>query len=307
MEAERTILALRDDRPLEALKHAWVAHRGYPLDYLHVAERVLTISELRSFVDTLEDSYGEPHVDKLRSVLARRLMRAGRFGDALPYMDIEHRTDAALFGSAMSRVDHGDKISRAHALYEASRMARRHGMEILGTERQPDWAMENGSFDLTKYGFTGGWPSKDPAPWVSRGERARIERHRPAFRERYHYRYLASALAEQAADLLPPRSQAFAAVLCHATRYVFMIDGERRNQLYRRYVREGATVDFASTFGQECPEPEFERARKMFPEPESEEPGHLPFTIPLGFVLMLFGIRTLRWYRRRTAPISLGK
>jgi hypothetical protein len=306
IDGERAILALSGDRPVDALVAMWPARHRYPTDVAHIAERVLTIDELRTFVDGLPvlPRWNEPV--PIRDVLARRLMRDGRYLEALPYTDAEPRTDAALFASAMSRTRTGDDFARAHALYEASRIARRHGMEILGTEHAPDWGTVDGAFDLGEYAQGGGWPSDEPSPWVSGGERTRIARHAPAIDRRYHYRYVASQLAEQAADHLPPRSQAFAAVLCHATRYVFDIDADRRDQLYGRYVSQGATVDFASTFGQECPEPEFERARSMFP-PTKPRRHWIAFATPGGLgLLMLLGKLVFAWRRRsglaRPAP-----
>jgi hypothetical protein len=299
IDGERAILALSGDRPVDALVAMWPARHRYPTDVAHIAERVLTIDELRTFVDGLSElpRWNEPV--PIRDLLARRLMRDGRYLEALPYTAAEPRTDAALFASAMSRTRTGDDFARAHALYEASRIARRHGMEILGTEHSPDWGAFDGAFDLGEYGLDGGWPSEELSPWVSRGERTRIARHVPAIDRRYHYRYLASQLAEQAADHLPPRSQAFAAVLCHATRYVFDIDADRRDHLYGRYVLQGATVDFASTFGQECPEPEFERARAMFPPPKPRR-HWIAFATPGGLgLLMLLGKLAFAWRRRR--------
>ncbi|MCB9562961.1 MAG: hypothetical protein H6708_21360 [Kofleriaceae bacterium] len=321
---ERAILALRGDRPVDAMAEIWAARGSYPTDVMHVAERVLTVDELRAFVDGRADAddvlddrdgdgyaYARAWTRSLRDVLARRLMRVGRFTEALPYFDADNRTDAALLASALTRAapdgGHRDPIERAQALYEASRMARRHGMELLGTEHAPDWAAYDGQFDLGEYGIDGGWPRDEPSPWVSRGERGRIDGNAPTYRQRYHYRYLASALAEQAADLLPPRSQAFAAVLCHATAYVLSTDRDRVDELWLHYTRDGATVDFASHFGQDCPEPEFERARHM-PRPAPRRSRHprrdalLRWTWPGVAAATALGIALVAgalWRRRR--------
>lgn len=67
---------------------------------------------------------------------------------------------------------------------------------------------------------------------------------------------LSRSTAVQAADLLPPRSQAFAAVLCQATGWMMSTaktDGdekaaqERVHRLYRRYVEEGAYVPWVGS------------------------------------------------------------
>lgn len=97
--------------------------------------------------------------------------------------------------------------------------------------------------------------------------------------QRFHYRYVAAEHAAAAADLLPPRSQAFAATLCVPTHWVEegppgcpermvgdgsvrISEGQRRAQAYyARYVKQGAYVDWAGDFGSSCEEPDFAKAR----------------------------------------------
>ncbi len=75
---------------------------------------------------------------------------------------------------------------------------------------------------------------------------------------RFHYRFLAVADAERAADALPTRSQAFAAVLCRAAGWMFQSGDEA--DAYRRYLTSGAVVPFATHFGYGCPMPDFDAA-----------------------------------------------
>jgi hypothetical protein len=79
---------------------------------------------------------------------------------------------------------------------------------------------------------------------------------------RYHYRDTAADLAARAADQLPARSQAFAAVLCEGTRYVLNSAPEHAQQLYRRYLNEGAYVPWGASFGQSCPAPDFAKVAR---------------------------------------------
>lgn len=79
---------------------------------------------------------------------------------------------------------------------------------------------------------------------------------------RYHYRFVATALASRAADNLPHTSQAFAAVLCNAAGFNSSL--EEQSALYRRYVNEGAYVPWAVDFGNQCPYPDFENADKRY-------------------------------------------
>ena len=65
----------------------------------------------------------------------------------------------------------------------------------------------------------------------------------------------------QAANFVPARSQAFAAMLCVGTGWLIDREPEAARVMYRRYVAQGALVPFGARFGHDCPTPEFESAR----------------------------------------------
>jgi hypothetical protein len=128
---------------------------------------------------------------------------------------------------------------------------------------------------------------------------------------RYHYVFVGADEAIRAAALLPPRSQAFAAVLCNATSWMthtkscpasassllaspvaygstspnianpLTLDvlwpdesNARINlscQLYQRYLKEGAVVPLATDFGHDCSEPDFDSAVHFVQAQESRE------------------------------------
>ena len=46
-------------------------------------------------------------------------------------------------------------------------------------------------------------------------------------------------MAQQAADLLPPKSRAYAAVLCNAASWVIKRDAKTGRALYQRYINTG--------------------------------------------------------------------
>jgi hypothetical protein len=124
---------------------------------------------------------------------------------------------------------------------------------------------------------------------------------------RYHYRYLAVDQLVHAADLLPPRSQAFAAVLCTATGWMLSTPGaaERADNLYKRYVMEGPLVAWAVHFGRRCPEPDFAAAehftRTWYLHLAQRLVGHHRLPLVLGLVVLIGG--PLAWrLRRRVRP-----
>src|SRR5262249_35036060 len=142
---------------------------AYWIDTAYVAERVLSTRELTAYVDRRfpatpkqeELPYEDPHqgglrplskvraAHDLRYLLARRLIREGRFGEARRYLPAVLRPYLATLvaGSAVRNGAGGSRAARAAALLAAACTERRQGMELLGTELTPDWAAYGGSSD----------------------------------------------------------------------------------------------------------------------------------------------------------------
>lgn len=268
---------------------------GVAFDAAYLAERVLTIDELRHYVDAhIPTTHGQvipwsnaPEPDTIRMILARRLVRAQRVKEALPYFPEDadprdtqdghallYRRWARTYGDALHDAQHRwTDVGRAQAWFTAAGISRTHGMEIMGTEQDPDYAVFDGDFTMGA-GRTIAAPSASdtpptipttrkartaaalPGPLVTDGERARFAASEAVPYRRFHYRAIAVDQAENAADLLPARSQAFAAVLCQAAGWGTGADAE----LYHRYVRQGASVPFAKNFGRHCAAPDFQSA-----------------------------------------------
>lgn len=283
IQGERGVLALARGEYLAALEYLYTA-RDYWLDAAQVAERVLTVDELKQFVDqqvpaaNLSTKSSESSdrdlvlsgsAVQLRDLLARRLMREGRFAEALPYFhpdntegfDPSVRMKARQYAKLVRQGDDAwTRIGRAEARYEAAKLARFSGLDIMGFELSPDgfYARGNFPFDDT-YGEDEG-RARDLA-LISADERARAAASVAKHDRRYHYRYVAVDLAMAAADLVPPRSQAFAAILCEAAGWG--IDQDVQKALYRRYVEQGPYVPWAESFGSICDEPDFDAASAM--------------------------------------------
>jgi hypothetical protein len=87
IRTERAVLELQQGRVNDAMNTLWPTANNQWHDVAYVAERVLAIAELEHFVASLpledrvagDDSPGA----KLRELLSRRLMREGRYDDAL--------------------------------------------------------------------------------------------------------------------------------------------------------------------------------------------------------------------------------
>lgn len=246
-----------------------------------------------------DDSFLSPPVgDTLRYLLARRLVRDGRIAEALPYFPEDgdprfrsfsyrdgnkpqhYRKWAKEYAAALYAAQHAWlKTSRAQGWFEAAVLARSKGMELMGYEQEPDFANMGGDFyggtGRIKFGDlehnSGPHPQADtPAtraqaalagPFIMEDERQRYAASESKPFERYHYRSIAADYAQRAADLLPPRSQAYAAVLCRATAWNVNDNPGRAKRFYLQYVRRGAYVNFGGPFGTHCGVPDFRAAR----------------------------------------------
>jgi hypothetical protein len=371
---ENGVLTLSRGEYVDALEQLYPYAATFWGDIAYIAERVLTLDELKTFVDTHKDIQFHPAVsvdsqstpstnpdeetasepsdsekgpgpaDQLRDLLARRLVRAGRYQEALNYapaLEMKSSTPAALptvspdgatfaVSQAQSSPTSGavakpkrhrhrnlvseppndaiaeyvqalndtntarSNVDRARGLYRAAVLAGnfKSGNKIMGTEGAPDYFVEP-----ALEGGTGPFALRDDDRFVTDGERQRYNESAPQPNLRYHYIFVGADEAIHAADLLPPRSQAFAAVLCNATSWI--TDGTscpvsasdlRRSRLgsgapvdrsirtanmrytgyearedlscrlYQRYLKEGAVVPWATDFGQDCPDPDFDSA-----------------------------------------------
>jgi Tfp pilus assembly protein PilF len=348
---------------------------NYGNDMSYVAERVLTADELKAYIDARVPASPMPAPeavakatrkeqgpmaaryaamslsppsadDRLRQLLARRLVREGRVQEALPYFPDERderfvessyesgaetpvswrtRAKAREYGEALERAAHGWRsTARAEGWYRAALIARRQGMEIMGYEQGPDYAVYGGGYtygagrDGSVYYDAGNGGKPRPAtaqgraeadlagPFITAEERKRYAASEAQPYKRFHYRDIAADYAAKAADELPPRSQAFAAALCQGVNFVFY-DAQRSSELYRRYVKQGAAVPFSVDFGQNCVEPDFAAAAR-FPYVQAWRGArtwvarHRAASAALLLAAVLAGAGGIARYRRRRRP-----
>lgn len=325
LRGELAVVRLSQGEYRDSLQLLFPVAGTYWGDVAYIAERVLTVDELKSFVDGLpaagpaktatedeERSFrmvANP-LESLRALLARRLTREGRAGEALAYFPASSRRPAsdqaeqdrpvaedareylAATEAARPAAWPWQNVSRAEALFKVAMLARKRGMELMGTEGPPDEAALDGMF---QYGIGQSDPlgtplseyadDADRAKFKANAERnrallgpdeaARFAASAPKPDVRFHYRVVATDQALAAADLLPQRSQAYAATLCWATRFAFdSRDDARAAQIYRRYVATGAYQAWAAKrFGRVCPQPDFAGARHFWPKRIVSWPG----------------------------------
>jgi hypothetical protein len=277
LQAEQGILSLSRGDFVQALDQLYGVGGVYWAEVAYVAERVLTIEELKAYVDARvpggadqpaqgprEAWPGRHPAAQLRTLLARRLMRAHRYDEALRYFhadgddrftDPHARLHAQAYVRALRQAPRAwTKIGRAEALFEAATLMREHGMDIVGYELGPDGAIFDGAIWVDM-------PRPEPASLSTPAERQRVAQSGPSSLPRYHYRALAADQAERAAANLPPRSEAYAVVMCWAASWR-MASGDQKGawRVYKTYVKRGPSVSWSNHFGRDCPKPDFTEA-----------------------------------------------
>lgn len=232
-------------------------HRGgFWIDAAYVAERVLRLEELRAYVDAtwpalsgraaeaeakLDEGSDSPRIQRrrIRYLLARRMMRDSQGEAAAAYFPAEWREARQRY---LSGVRAGADTSlpvreRARAWMDAAWVARTNGLEILGTEVEPDWAIWDGQFEAGP--TVSGRRERKGSTRLKAGreELRRAEAHEPKPDERYHYRYVAARLAWEASRLLPNHDPETALILWTGGSWLKARDPKTADLFYKALVR----------------------------------------------------------------------
>jgi hypothetical protein len=206
-QARGELAALRLSRREYRESLSLLLRAGYWTDAAHVAERVLTVDELVA--------YAAPSTNaSLRHLTARRLARLGRYTEARPFLPAELRPKLDELTTALAKRD-------ASSLWQAARIMRAQGMELTGTELDPDWFIHAGNYDS-------GFDSSN------RLAHAAVEVQ--PFR-RYHYRYRAADFAWEAAALMPDNTDETARVLHEAGTWLKDRDPQAADRFYKALVK----------------------------------------------------------------------
>lgn len=267
---------------------------GFWDDAAWVSERVLTLAELHEYVRrrwptpvairkaTDESPAGVAQgraelAGHVRHLLARRLIRAGRYAEARVFLPEELKSRLGVYGTTLKRGRDPrlSALERARALMAAARIAQWEGLELMGTELEPDYSIYGGQFEegITLAGRVSPERSRrDRVEWTNglpRINRASVEEQRRATREpanpdtRFHYRYTGADLALEASGLLPDNSGEAARFLSESGSWLKYRDPKAADRFYKTLVRR-------------CPKTAIGKAalaRRWFPE--LDEQGEL--------------------------------
>jgi hypothetical protein len=243
----------------EAL-HAYL-RGGFWLDAAYLAERVLTLDELKEYVDehwpasrtgndspdwfegvARPDPLGVAH--DIRYLLGRRLARAGRLREAAAYLPAASQPwIASLDKNLAEGRDAGKPASdRARALFEAACVTRHYGLALLGTEIDPDWRIYDGQYEMSfPMSFAERRKNKHLVPGPDEEAREKKNRLDPFLR--FHYRYKAADLAWEAAALLPDGSDSKAETLATAGTWLKNRSAGSASRFYKELTRCCSNTD----------------------------------------------------------------
>jgi len=262
-ELGRVQLAL-DHR--EVALAAWL-DGGHWEDAAYVAERLLTMDELKLFIRNYrpadmplyEPYWGEAITPqtligqqeaperccetdspsllaRLSGLLARRLVRAGRIDEAKVYFNEKERTVLTEYATAVQMGFNGmfRPKKRAEAFWRAAQIARNEGMTLMGAELDPDFGIWDGNF--SSYGGVEARIKLPPGLFsVTKEESDRLTSIAiPP--KRFSYRYRAADLAWWAASLLPNESDETAEILNAAGTWLKARDPMEANRFYQALV-----------------------------------------------------------------------
>jgi cellulose synthase operon protein C len=295
-----------------------------PNPLFYIAERVLTTQELKDFVDAQPNVDPQPEKNHprepvtsyerdqigLRSMLASRLVREGRIAEAIPYADIE------AGGDPYSEWDTGlsKKLRTQRDLIQAYGEAQQQSLHAAtNVEKAAGWYQQALLIRLRDSAITGHSSplytdqAKPPFPGVSSSELARLKSNYTVPDQDNLHWYIAYDDAMRAAALVPARSQAYAAILCHAAYWMYQAPpvgthdpAPAFKEAWRLYLKNGAYTPWAKSFGHRCPDPDFAGAaspawRREVNVLHARVNRHVPLAISLLALLVLGGISAIVW------------
>jgi hypothetical protein len=250
-------------------------------DAAYVAERILSVDELKWYVDqywplpSADAGQAQANVpsdevrEKIRYLLARRLTRTLRGDEAREYYPAQWQPHFDELATAL-RAAWDESLpseQRVNAFVDAAMKTRDEGMELLGTELAPDWHCCDGRSegDLTAQFRTNENFTLMPA---SPDELSRYAQHRADPEMRFHYRYQAAFLAWEAAKMLPNDSEETARILCLAGSWLKVLNPETADLLYKALARR-------------CPNTELgAEANRIHWFPKVDDDGNLVAHVP---------------------------
>ncbi len=208
-------------------------------DAAYVAEQVLSLNELRAWIEGASDALAPSARSEVMHLLARRLMRAGKIHEAAAYFPAECSQQYAHFVDALETARDGrlPAARRAQAWWTAAVMTHDVGLDLVGTELDPDWRVWGGYGGAVRFLQSRRRMVAAHRLSASTDELARGARH-TVFPDRdVRLRLIAADDAWRAAQLLPDNTDEKALILYTAGSWIKYVDPERADRFYKALVR----------------------------------------------------------------------
>jgi hypothetical protein len=192
--------------------------------------------------------------DRLCYLLARRFVRDNRWEKAKEYLPVEWRrwenwhkketNPKEILGIYLKNISsakdsHLPKRERAKKYFEAARLMRKYGIELMGTELDPDWFYFNGGYvpgNYTKRRFGEYSQGEIGLLKGSRDEQKKVLNSLPNPNKRFHYRYYAAELMWKCAELLPDNDHLLAQALYEGGNFLKLRDPKYADKFYKALV-----------------------------------------------------------------------
>lgn len=171
---------------------------------------------------------------------------------------------------------------RANGYYNAAKIMRENGMEMVGTELDPDWYDSNGALygeSMLQRRFAvldEAWVDQEIKLWGednkyileqkeeiqqkrnkletyrdsyngSADEERRVLESLPEINKRFHYRYIAAEFMWKCAELLPDNDELKAKALCMAGTFLKYRDSEAADKYYKALVKTCGETEIGKT------------------------------------------------------------
>lgn len=257
---DAAVAALSEGKFREALGALMIGF--YPMEAEFIAERVLTVPELKTLVDALKvddakhrktveslldlpagicDNELQGHcaqpgmVDSLSDILGRRLVRERRYTEARDYLSKEGQKD---FDSVMTAIPQGPSKATKPSSMEAARVLLNaagtwvDGL-VSGTRSDPDWYGGGSFYKRAKGGFVA---IRNASSWATSSEKKRINASAPTPNTPRHYRSEGLDMAWLAIQAYPDNADETAAALIRAGSWVKNDHPKEADRFYKALV-----------------------------------------------------------------------
>ena len=243
------------------------------IDAAYVAERILTVDELRRLIPKVPGPSASPPPDRdawnyhmggytieevapdkeprhagdgflapraaLGHLLARRLVREGRWKEAVPYFPQDVRATAERAARLVTTRSQVTGELRGERTAELAYLLRHYGMDLQGTELAPDWHIFEGDYE------TADLEASRRTRGVGAYESRRLADH-PVPTERFHYRRAAAEMAWTASLDFQDGDPRLSQILCQSGRWMADRDPAYADRFYKALVRRGRGEEVAA-------------------------------------------------------------